>query len=240
MRIWDARGSGKAADNSHDTRLPPAARHWFVNRFAVWCVFLALAASAAPQPELDGLLRRVETRYNAARTVKLDFSETYAGKGHPVQRESGVLYLKKPGRMRWEYSQPPGKLFLSDGKDVYLYTPDDHKAEKGRLKESEDMRAPLAFLLGKLDFHREFKSIAERTDAGGTWIVAEPKSANLAYTRVEFRADQSGEIRDVKITGQDQSNLEFVFANERLNAPVDAALFTFLPPPGVQVTEAER
>lgn len=132
---------------------------------------------------------------------------------------------------------PEGKLFLSDGKDVFLYTPDDRRAEKSKLKESEDMRAPLAFLLGKLDFAREFKSFEVRQEGSATWIVAQPRSSGLAYIKVEFLATPEGEIHQVQVTGQDQSKLDFTFSNEQLNAPVSAALFTFHPPAGVQVVE---
>lgn len=207
--------------------------------FAVWCAFLAVPAFAA-NPNVDAVVKNVEARYNHSQSLKLEFAETYAGKGHPVQSDAGILYLRKPGKMRWEYSQPAGKLFLSDGKDVYLYTPDDHRAERSKLRESDDMKAPLAFLLGKLDFAREFKSLEARPEGSDTWILAEPKSANLAYSKVEFLASPAGEIHKVRVTGQDQSKLEFVFRNEQLNAPVAPALFTFHAPPGVQVVEAER
>ena len=73
--------------------------------------------------------------------------------------ESGTLLLRKPGKMRWDYDQPKGKLFVSDGKFLWLYTPEDNRAEKMKLKESDDMRAPLAFLLGKLDFQKEFRNL---------------------------------------------------------------------------------
>jgi outer membrane lipoprotein carrier protein len=174
--------------------------------------------------------------------LKLDFSETYAAPGHPVQTESGTLYLRKPGRMRWEYSSPAGKLYVSDGKDVYLYTPEDHRAEKSKLKESEDMRAPLAFLLGKLNFQKEFKSFSARPegppDSENTWITALPKSQNLMYTEVEFLAAPDGSIHRVNVTGQDHSKLNFTFSNEKINAPAPPALFTFHPPPGVEVVES--
>ena len=200
--------------------------------------FPAIAASQG----LDAQLKNIEARYNRAQSLKLDFSETYAGIKSPVQNDSGVLYLRKPGRMRWEYASPPGKLFLSDGKDVFLYTPDDQRAEKSKLKESEDMRAPLAFLLGKLDFKKEFKSFQVRcsgSDASsGSWIAAKPKSDNLAYTKVEFLATPDGEIHRVRVTGQDQSKLDFTFSNEQLNVPVAPTLFTFHAPPGVQIVEA--
>ena len=135
----------------------------FVTVFAVWCALFALPHPVAAdiRRTSTALLKTIENRYNHAQSLKLDFSETYAGSRRPVQTESGVLYLRKPGRMRWEYTSPAGKLFISDGKDVFLYTPDDQRAEKSKLKESEDMRAPLAFLLGKLDFAKEFKSFRD-------------------------------------------------------------------------------
>jgi outer membrane lipoprotein carrier protein len=190
---------------------------------------------------LSKLLKAVESRYNHAQSLTLDFAESYAGMRRPVASDSGVLYLRKPGKMRWEYSTPAGKLFLSDGKDVFLYTPEDRRAEKSRLKESEDMRAPLAFLLGKLDFAKEFKSFETRpanSPGDGTWIVATPKSDSLAYTKVQFLATPDGQIHSVQVTGQDQSKLDFTFRNERDNVPVPESLFKFQPPAGVQIVEA--
>ena len=208
-------------------------------------LFCALAAglviAAPPPPELQGLLKRIEERYNRAQSLKLDFTEMASGGRRPAQSDSGVLYLRKPGKMRWEYSSPAGKLFLSDGKEVYLYLPEDRTAQKSKLKESEDMRAPLAFLLGKLDFAKEFQSFQTRPEengGGGTWITALPKSDNLAYTKVEFLASAEGEIHHVRVTGQDQSKLDFTFSHEQMNAPVAPALFIFHAPPGVEVVEA--
>ena len=71
-------------------------------------------------------------------------------------------------------------------------------------------------------------------------IVAEPKSQNLAYAKVAFLASPAGEIRQVRITGQDQSKLTFTFSGEQINVPVAPGLFTFRAPPGVMVVEAER
>jgi outer membrane lipoprotein carrier protein len=222
------------------TRYAAFWRQTFVNRFVarcLWgCALLALPAFAVPQ-DLTNLLKIIESRYNRTQSLKLDFSETYAGTGRPAQIESGVLYLRKPGRMRWEYASPAGKVFLSDGKEVIQYTPADPQAIRSKLKESEDMRAPLAFLLGKLDFAKEFKSFQTNVDSSGTWIVAEPKSENLAYSKVEFLAGADGEIHRVRVTGQDQSKLDFAFSHEQLNAPVSAAMFTFHAPAGVQIVE---
>lgn len=203
-------------------------------------VRLFLLGLALPVFGASPLLRTVEDRYNRAQSLKLDFSETYTASRRPVQVEAGTLYLRKPGRMRWEYSSPAGKLFVSDGKNVYLYLPEERRVEKSKLKESEDLRAPLAFLLGKLEFDREFESFEMRPEGDATNIVANPKSKNLAYTKVEFVALPDGRITRLRVTGQDQSKLEFTFSNEQMNAPVAPALFVFRAPAGVQVVEAER
>ena len=69
----------------------------------------------AADPALDTLLKGVETRYNKAKTLQVIFHEDYTPQGRPKRSESGTLQLRKPGRMRWEYDQPKGKLFVSDG-----------------------------------------------------------------------------------------------------------------------------
>lgn len=208
--------------------------------------FPALLALAAPlliaaDVPLDTLVRAVENRYNHASSLQLAFSESYSGGHRPVQNESGTLYLSKPGKMRWDYASPAGKVFLSDGKYVYEYTPGDDRATKSPLKVTNDLRAPLAFLLGKLEFAREFRAIRGRAAPGGMWIEADAKSDNLAYTKAEFLAEPSGEIRRVVVTGQDLSRLEFVFSQEKLNAPVTADRFVFRAPPGVEIhQESDR
>jgi len=211
-----------------------------VNRFAAFGALLASVAFSAVSPP-DPLLKTVEARYNQAQSLKLEFSETYAGIGHaPAHTDSGVLYLRKPGRMRWEYTTPAGKLFISDGKVVFLYTPDQRRVEKSKLRESEDMRAPLAFLLGKLDFARDFQSFETRPEGPNTWISAAPKNQNLEYSKVEFLAAPSGEILRLKVTGIGNARQEFTFSNEHLNVPVAETLFRFQPPAGVEVVEADQ
>jgi len=110
----------------------------------------------AADVDLNALLKGVEQRYNRAKTLQVHFVESYTVQGRARKSESGELTLRKPGRMRWDYSTPSGKLFVSDGKDVYLYTPEAHRVEKTKLKASDDMRAPLAFLLGQARFRQGF------------------------------------------------------------------------------------
>jgi outer membrane lipoprotein carrier protein len=190
----------------------------------------------AGQPEpLNRLLKSVENRYNHARTLQVLFREQYTPPGSPGRVESGTLALRKPGRMRWDYEKPKGKLFVSDGKNLWLYTPADNRVEKMKLQESEDMRAPLAFLLGKLNFDKEFRNMQARPEGDGMRITAEPASDKLPYSRVEFVVSSGSIIREVKVTGYDRSILEFTFQQEKMDPPLDSKLFRFQPPPGAVV-----
>lgn len=181
-------------------------------------------------------LKGVEDRYNGVKTLQLLFTENYKLQGRQLT-EKGELFLRKPGRMRWQYTAPAGKLFVSDGKFIYSYVPQDKRAEKTKLKETDDMKAPLAFLLGEVDFHRDFKEFRSHPEEGGLFITAIPKSDKMPYSEVSFLAGPDFTIRRLEVKGQDGSNLRFVFENEKMNPPVQDSLFRFTPPPGVEYTD---
>ena len=200
-----------------------------------------MAVSAfAGDASLDLLLRGVENRYNKAKTLQVLFQEDYTPLGRPRRTESGRLLLRKPGKMRWDYNQPAGKLFVSDGKFLWLYTPAEHRAEKMKLQESDDMRAPLAFLLGKLNFDKEFRNIQANPQGNGQVITAEPKTDNLPYSAVEFAVDKESRILRVKVTQFDRSILEFRFDNEILNPALEPKWFEFQVPKGAELVQEGR
>jgi outer membrane lipoprotein carrier protein len=186
---------------------------------------------------LEDLLQQVEARYNHAKTLEVSFQEQYTRPGQIRRTESGRLLLRKPGRMLWEYDQPKGKQILTDGKNLYLYSPDTHEVEKTKMQETADMRAPLAFLLGKLNFQKDFKNIQATSEGAVTRITAQPKTDNLPYSSVEFTVEPGGVIREVKVTGYDNSTLDFTFDQERMDPPLEAKLFQFRLPAGAKLVE---
>lgn len=201
------------------------------------CVLL-LAAAALSGRDLGEVLKSVEQRYNRARTLEIQFEQRHTAQGR-VRVESGTVTLRKPGRMRWEYARPEGKLFVSDGKWVWYYSPATNRAERSKLKESEDFRAPLAFLLGRLDFKRDFQDFAMQQTDEGAVVKALPKSGNLPYSSVEFTVSSSNEIRRLLVAGSDASLMEFRFSGEKLNPPLGEGQFKFVVPLGAEVVEVE-
>ncbi len=199
----------------------------------------ALGVSAFPaEPAANELIKKVQDRYNNARTLSVHFEENYSIQGHPRPTEAGDLVLKKKGKMRWDYTQPEGKLFISDGKEVYLYTSQDNRVEKVPLKDTEDMRAPLAFLLGHLDMKKEFRDFKVHPGDGGTWLNALAKNDRVPYEKVDMLIAPDGAIRELKVLGRDESVMTFTFTNEKLNPQVADKLFHFTIPPGADVVDA--
>jgi len=204
-----------------------------------FCLCLLLAAPVFSQ-SVGERLRGVEKRYNAIKTLQASFIQNYQFQGRKRPPESGKLYLLRPGKMRWEYSQPAGKLFVTDGKDVYFYSPATNRVEKSKFKESADFRAPLAFLLGRLDFNRDFKEYRSSPEGANLRIRAIPKSDKSPYKDIEFVLTPANGISQVKVTGQDGSVMEFAFSGEARNAPLAASLFQFQAPAGAEMVDVEE
>lgn len=155
-----------------------------------------------------------------------------------TRSERGELYLQKPGRMRWKYTDPAGKLFVTDGKFAYYYSPSTNQVDKAKLKETDDMRAPLAFLMGRLDFRRDFKEFRTYQEGKNTYIVATPKSEKAPYTQVAFVVNPQYQIEMLRVNGQDQSILVYRLSDEKMNPALDASMFNFQPPPGARIVDA--
>jgi outer membrane lipoprotein carrier protein len=194
--------------------------------------------STSADQNADEVIQKVERRYNGAKTLQVNFVEEYSVQGRRRRAESGKLTLRKQGKMRWDYTQPAGKLFVSDGKMIYLYTSDDNKVEEIPLKDTEDMRAPLAFLLGHLELKKEFGDFAVRPDGEARWLSANAKGPRALYEKLEMLINPDGEIKTLVVFGRDASRLQFALSQEHLNPAVNDAFFAFRIPPGAEVVNA--
>lgn len=189
---------------------------------------------------MESTLRQVQDRYNRAQSLKVDFEQRNLVQGRLRRVETGSLQLRKPSRMRWDYHEPAGKFFLCDGKMVYFFSPAANRVERSRLKETDDFRAPMAFLLGKLDFRKEFVDLSLRQEDGQSILTGLPKSNQLPYAKVEFTITNQNQISRLVITNQDQTVTELWFRNEQLNAPVRAESFQFSKPAAAELVDVEQ
>lgn len=195
----------------------------------------ALAAPALVRAQdADALLRKVDDHYNRLSSLRARYTERYAGMG--IDRtESGMLLLKKPGRMRWSYDQPAGKVFVLDGKFAWFYTPGDDQAQRIPAKQLDDLRSPLRFLLGHTQLKKELGSLTVTQDSLGIHIAGVPVGMEQRIKALTLDVTAAGAIQRMKMEELDGATTEFTFTQVEENVPTREADFTFTPPAGVQV-----
>lgn len=203
-------------------------------------VFVSLCAGQ--QPDVRKIADQVDHRYNDLKTLQASFSESYRGNG--ISRdESGTLYLKRPGKMRWDYTQPRAKLFLTDGKVAWFYVPGEQQARRAPIKALDDLRSPLRYLLGRTKLAKEFAGLSLAPDAtpleaGDVVLRGVPKNMEDRVSQVLLEITPDRHIRAITIEEVDGSTTQFRLTDQKENVAVADQHFAFKPPAGVEVVNA--
>jgi outer membrane lipoprotein carrier protein len=213
-------------------------------RIAVLVSLLSAPLCAADaKPDVKNLAAAVDAHYNHLRSLEAEFTEVYRGSGMD-RTESGTLWLKKPGKMRWEYRSPKEKLFVSNGKDAWFYVPDDRQARKGAAKKLEDVRSPLAFLLGKTKLEKELLGLSLAPDitplsSGNTVLRGVPKAFADSVSEILLEITPDGRIVRLVMQGVDGASTEYRFTDQKENVAIADGRFDFRAPAGTEVVEGE-
>lgn len=215
----------------------------FMQRKMLAVVFgLAMAGAASGQartanaqaPSAKELAAKVDAHYNHLHSLTAHFSERYRGMG--IDRtETGTLTLSKPGRMRWAYDAPSGKIFVLDGKNAVSYTPGDSQALRTPAKQLDDLRSPLRFLLGHTEIAKELDGLTLTLVSGGYTLSGVPKGMQQTVQSIGITVDATGQILGMRIVQVDGAETSFVFSDIRENVATPDSEFEFTPPPGVTI-----
>jgi outer membrane lipoprotein carrier protein len=202
---------------------------------------LAVAFGDDPIAEAVAGLQR---RYAAVESVSAEFRQSFRAPGID-QVESGHLLMKKPGLMRWEYRTPEAKLFIADGKDTYLYTPEDRQVLVSRLSAAELHGTPLQFLLGQGDILRSFLPSKETefraSFEGSVLLRLTPRSPEPDYAFLVLECNSAThDLRRIVIRELGGNTSEFVFSALETNLKVDRKQFQFKIPKGVEVVHLDE
>jgi outer membrane lipoprotein carrier protein len=213
-------------------------KHRLIKLLLLAFSFLSFSLVEAQQPTVQDLAQRVDRHYNQLHSLKAQFTEDYTGLGRS-RSESGTLLLLKPGRMRWDYSHPTGKLFLLDGKSAWFYTKGDPQVQRMPAKQLDDFRSPLRFLLGHTKLEKEIDHLTAAPAANGAFtLTGVPHGQEHRVQRLTLTVTIEGVIIAIDIQETDGADTRFTFTGEQPNAPMAPALFHFTPPPGVPIVDA--
>ena len=216
----------------------------WVLRTRPWRLALAVLMALGPglamaqQPlTANALTDRIDQHYNSLHSLEVRFTQQYDGMGMN-RKEAGVLLLKKPGKMRWTYSQPAGKLFILDGHDGYFYSPGDTEVQRVPVKKLDDMRSPLRLLLGHAKLEQELTGLSIAPQADGTYVLTGiPKNMEKRVAAFSVTATPQGVIQSIRVEETDGITNSFLFTDERPNVAAPDASFVFIAPAGVNVVE---
>jgi len=220
-----------------------------VCRLGIFSLFLLLFAACLPAPSqqlalsASDLAHRVDDHYNHLQSLKAGFTEEYDGLGMH-RSESGVMLLRKPGKMRWEYQgaagkNGPGKLFVLDGKYAWFYAPGDTQVQRIAASQLDDLRSPLRFLLGHTRIESELEGLSLATGSNGNYTLAgHPKGQQKRIAKLSLSVTPLGAITGIAIEEADGAQTRFTFTGEDPHAAIPESAFHFTPPAGVAVVDS--
>lgn len=201
----------------------------------------------ASETEAAALARSIQTKYASIRDFSADFTHSYEG-GVLRKRvtERGQVLIKKPGKMRWQYTAPEDKLFVSDGVKVYSYIPADKQVIVASVPREDEATTPALFLAGKGDVTRDFvPSIADPPTgypSGSRALKLVPKTPQRDYEWLMLVVDPSTfTFRGLVTVDAEGGKSSFSFTNLKENPGLADKDFAFKIPRGVDVvTQSAR
>ena len=202
---------------------------------------LGAGPDAAHPEDVHQLAQAVDDHYNHLRSLQAEFAEIYRGEG-TEREESGQLWLKKPRKMRWEYRSPKEKLFVSDGQSVWFYLPAEKQLRKTDFRKLDDLRSPIAFLLGKTKLEKELQGLSKAVDQaplnpGNVVLRGIPRAMADQVSEVLLEITPSHQIARIILTDPEGGTTEFRFSKWQENVELADSRFHFNPPPGVETIE---
>ncbi|OFW16956.1 MAG: outer membrane lipoprotein carrier protein LolA [Acidobacteria bacterium RIFCSPLOWO2_02_FULL_67_21] len=208
-------------------------------------VFLALAAIAAAQsrPAPDALARALQQRYQGVRDFSADFVHSYRGGVLRTQTtERGRVVIKKPGLMRWVYTAPERKEFVSDGRKVYAYIPEDRQVIVNDVPADDQATTPALFLAGRGDIARDFTAAyPPAAPSGGVTLRLTPRRQEPEYEYLDVTVDPATlQIRVLTTRDRQGGDSTLTFANLQENRGISDKEFVFRIPRGVDVITNDR
>ena len=206
------------------------------------CLLATVAVATAQTPaaqSLDDVIRGLEGAYGRINDLKAEFNQNAFNKSlNQTIPATGSVYLKKGGKLRWEYTQPTPQEIVSDGKTLWVYTPALNQVNVAPAPEA--LAGPAgSFLvgLGKLREHFgvRFMNPAQPRDGDGNVVLdLAPKQPLPTLARLILSVDpRSWEVRKAVVYDQFENTVTMRFTKMALNSNLPDSLFTFTAPKGV-------
>jgi outer membrane lipoprotein carrier protein len=215
-------------------------------KFAVLTLLAALGAQALAQstPPPEEVAAALQKKFDGIRDFSADFTQLYEGgvlrKKSPPER--GTVFIKKPGKMRWNYKSPEEKVFVSDGRQIQLYVPADKQVMVSDVPTDDRATSAVLFLMGRGNITRDFSVAYGEGAIDGTYVLRlQPKRRQAEYDWLQLTVDRKT-LQILELTAGDLQGgrSTFRFTNFKENPGVSDKTFAFTPPRGTDVVKSEQ
>lgn len=188
-----------------------------------------------PASEVAAALQR---KYDTIKDFSASFTQTYQGGVLGSKKvESGRVFIKKPGKMRWEYEKPQKKLFVSDGRTMSMYFPDDRQVMTNPVPDQDQATSAVLFLMGKGDISRDFDVKYGRGGSDDSYVLRlDPRMRQADYDWLEVVVDRDSlQIRGLTAADAQGGRSTFAFSGFKENPGLPDKMFQFSAPRGTEV-----
>ncbi|MHB8224888.1 outer membrane lipoprotein chaperone LolA [Acidithiobacillus sp.] len=181
-------------------------------------------------------LAMLQDFFQKTHTITAQFSQEVANHdGQIVKRTSGMLWISRPGKFRWDYSGDNGQTIVSNGEKVWLYEPALEQATVQPLGKVLGS-TPAALIAGNDDLSQRFKITDLGQKDGLHWLLLHPKTGqDQGFTALRMGFDAQGALRQMRMEDAFQQQTVLRFEHIKINHPISAQEFQFTPPAGVDV-----
>lgn len=187
----------------------------------------AVFASLPPAQELSQLLKSFDTYF-------ADFTQvTLSEAGKVLQTSKGRMWIKRPGKFRWESKSPTDQVLMTNGQILWTYDVDLAQVTKQKLSDRTAID-PATLLSGSIANLTENFNISTSESKGSVIFVLTPKKSDLGFSAISLTFSNKQLVGMKVVNSLDQTTL-FNFNSIKLNTPMPETLFNFKPQPGVDV-----
>jgi len=167
-------------------------------------------------------------------TMSANFKQTLkSSDGRLLQESAGEFYLQRPGKFRWNYTQPYPQEIVSDGEQVWVFDVDLEQVTVQK-QGAGGNNTPMALLQNKQNLEDAFEIHERGSDAGLYRIELLNKKDDVDFDRLMLGLDDKG-LRFLQLHDQFEQTTYIFFTELQTNPELEPAIFEFIPPEGVDV-----
>ena len=186
---------------------------------------------------IDEVLDRIQNFYEHTKTLRASFlQEDELPNGKKILRK-GKVWMKKPGLFRWEYYEPEKFIIISDGRNIYVYYPEENQAFVYPSGKAVSSQLALGFMSGRGDIRKDLKLESFKALGNNLWqLNFLTSSGDSQIEKITLQVNLStGEVKEIFLYYLSGEKVKITFSQLEYNSEFSSKIFQFNPPGRVKI-----